>query len=96
MNVFFYLKKVGRQCKEETTENQSENGKQDALGQICGVIMYNVQFNQQSQAEPRLKLTEQNCGYTQALKQALDQPPPQTLSGSSDTAFGAPSNSKMT
>lgn len=31
VNVFFYLKKVGRQCKEETTENQSENGKQDAL-----------------------------------------------------------------
>jgi hypothetical protein len=26
VNVFFYLK-VGRQCKEETTKSQSENGK---------------------------------------------------------------------
>lgn len=35
VNVFFYLKKVGRQCKEETTKSQSENEKQNALGQIC-------------------------------------------------------------
>lgn len=54
VNVFFYLKKVGRQRKEETTESQSENGKQDALDQICRFRMCNVQFISGVKLRPKL------------------------------------------
>lgn len=105
VNVFFYLKKVGRQCKEETTKSQSGNGKQDALGQICRLRMCDVQFSQGSQAKTTELITELNkdLGCTGACRggndsrptsRAPDQPPPHTSAGASDSAFGALSTSK--
>lgn len=57
VNVFFYLKKVGRQCKEETTESQSENGKQDALGQSASSEC--AMCSSACRVELRLKLTKE-------------------------------------
>lgn len=61
VNVFFYLKKVGRQCKEETTKSQSESGKQGALGQICKFRMCDAQFSRWSQPELRPLSSPRSC-----------------------------------
>lgn len=80
VNVFFYLKKVGRQRKEETTESQSENGKK-----ICRFRMCDVQFT--SGVELRLKLTK-GLGCTDACRGGSTSATPQTVSVISDTTFG--------